>query len=595
MFPKLLNGKCLIIAVLMSMAIGKIWAETEATKTAATAGEMPAKEKKEVPTNMIKDVAQVPGAGMFNVCDFGAKGDGVALDTSAIQSAINACTENRGGTVVFPAGSYRSGTIFLKDNVTLHFATEATLLGSKDLKDYSEKTKSGIIYNTSVPLWDKTLIYAEKAKNIGFSGNGTIDGQGLAFPRYQVTPDGNKDLERPMLVRLVDCNGVTVRDINLRNSGCWCLNMISCKNIKIDGVRIRNQSNATNDGIDLERSRNVFISNCDIASFDDAIALKDGAIDVVITNCIISSFCAGIRIGPESVYDFENIAVSNCVIRDTYHCGIKLQVNQGGRMENLTFTNLVMENVTGPISVRLARWREKWMPDSYPGKTLKVGVLRNVLFSNIRARVTDKYPSRFDPAKNPELAELESAYLWALKKYGPAISCISITGLPDHYVTGLTFSNIHVTFPGGGTAQDAARRDVPDLIDDYPEYWMFGILPAYGLYAHHVKDLKLDNVRFDLAGPDERPAFICEDGQGLEISSFNFAASPSVESVIRLRDVRETFLHGGRMETSVPAFLRVEGKSSDNIFLSANELHLAKKVAITTEGAPRRAVVGGAP
>jgi len=530
-------------------------------------------------------VGSIAGVSFFNVREYGARGDGNQLDTEAIQQAIDACAQNRGGTVVVPAGSYLIGTLFLRDRVTLELAVDAFLLGSKELNDYSTETKGGFLYNSDVPLWDRCMLYGENVRDVTICGAGTIDGQGSHFPRYRETGDGQTELERPMMFRLLESRNITVKDVTLKNSGCWCLHMKGCSDIRVDGITIRNRANATNDGIDLEDCRNARISNCDIVTFDDAIALKDGAVDVVITNCIVQSYCAAFRLGPESTRKFENIAVSNCVVRDTFHCGIKLQIAEGGSLENVVFSNIAMDNVTGPISVRLARWQEDWMPADFREKRKKIGTLRNVLIENIRARVADRFDPIHSEEENKALHDLENSYLWAFRKYGPRISCISVTGLPEHPVEGLTLSNIHVTFPGGGTAEDAAQRAVPDLMDAYPEYWMFGVLPAYGLYAHHARGLTLNNVRFDLAGTDQRPAVVCDDVEDLEISGFKAEGSPGIESLIRLQQTRETFIHGSRALSDTETFLRVEGAGSRDIVLVGNNLRRADKPVEFAEGA----------
>lgn len=525
------------------------------------------------------------GVADFNIRDFGAAGDGVHLDTEAIQAAIDSCSEHEGGTVVVPAGTYLTGTIFLKSNTALHLAAEATLLGSTNLDHYSAGTGGGFLYNTETALWDKCLIYAENVRNTGIMGQGLIDGQGRFFPRNGQTEAGEVALERPMLLRFVECQNVTLRDVRMKDAACWGANLIRCESVKINGVTIDSRVNANNDGIDLEDCHKVHISDCNIYSLDDAIALKDSATDVVITNCILGSYCAAIRLGPESVGAFENIAVSNCVIRDAYHCGIKLQMNEGGRIENVSFSNIVMENVTGPISIRLARWLEEWMPESRQRRARTVGTLRNVALSNIRVRVAEKFEPMYSATEDQDLRQLEQGYLWAFLKYGPAISCISITGLPGHNVEGLTLSNIHVTYPGGGTAEDASRRHVPDLKDEYPEYYMFGVLPAYGLYAHHAKGLVLNDVRFDLSGPDLRPAIVCDDVEDLEISGFRAAASSKAESLIRLQQTRQAFIHGCRSLNDIDTFLRVEGAESEGVVLAANDLRKAQVALETTDGA----------
>lgn len=505
--------------------------------------------------------------GMFDVRYFGAKGDGEQLDTKAIQAAIDACNKNGGGTVFFSAGKYLTGTIFIKSNVTLYLAAETTLLGSKKLSDYATDIKGCPVRS----WWDKCLIYAEDARNIAMTGQGTIDGQGQAFPGQ--TPQGEK-AERPMLMRFVNCKNIYLTDLTFKDAASFCSNFISCDGIKIDGIKIHNRANANNDGLNLYSCQNVFISNCNMSCGDDVIALQNSARNIVITNCVMSSRWAAFRFGLLSLGSFENITVSNCVIYDTFGSAIKLQMNEGGRMENITFSNLVMDNVTGPISMRLAG--NLGVPRRPKRKeSLPIGTLRNVLFSNIRARMAEK-------------AEVER------RRNGEQRSCISITGLPGHNIEAVTLSNIHITYPGGGTSTEAARREIPELKDVYPEYFMFGVLPAYGLYARHATGLTLNNVRFDLAGADMRPAIVCDDVEDLEISGFRGQGNPAGECLIRLQQTRQAFIHGCRPLSNIKTFLRVEGASSKEITLTGNNLHRAKTAVETVDGAKSKAVITSA-
>ncbi len=519
------------------------------------------------------------GTGVFNVRNFGAKGDGVSIDTDSIQAAIDACVRNTGGTVIFPAGNYVIGTIFMKSNVTLHLAAKATLLGSKKIEDYATDIKDCPWF----PFWSKCLIYAERAKNIGLTGQGTIDGQGEAFP---LKAADNRMGERPMLIRLLNCQNISFTNITLKDAGSWCSNFISCDNIKIERIKIDNHANSNNDGLDLDGCQNVFISNCNISCDDDAIALKTSGKrackNIVITNCMISTRWAAFRFGPESLGNFEDIAVSNCVIYDTFGGGIKLQMAEGARMENIVFSNLVMDNVTAPISMRLAGWifeseynGERRFGMNSSKEPPPIGTFRNVLISNIRARVAQKAKSqgRSRARKSEER------------------SCISITGVPGHNIEGITLNNIHITYPGGGTHGEAARRKIPEMKYEYPEYFMFGILPTYGLYARHVRGLTLQNVRFDLAGPDLRPAVICDDVEDLEISGFCAQGNRKADCLIRLDQTRQAFIHGCRPLSYVETFLRVEGQRSQGITLIGNELSKAKSVVKIGGGTKKQTVI----
>jgi hypothetical protein len=263
---------------------------------------------------------------------------------------------------------------------------------------------------------------------------------------------------------------------------------------------------------------------------------------------------------------FRDIAVSNCVIYDTYGAAIKIQEVEGGAMENISFDNLVMNHVTGPISLRLGGylgWRHERT------ESLPIGVLRNIRFSNIRAMVADDaYPLPHEVPAFP----------------GEKKSCLNITGVPGYCVENIAFSGLHLTFPGGGSQADA-QKVVPELRDHYPEYHMFGTLPAYGIYLRHVKGVTFEDITLDTATPDLRPALVGEDVEDLELASFRAAGTDST-TLLRLSDARQVYVHGCRPLNAVSLFLRVEGAGSEGILLQSNDLRRADQAFTLAEGVP---------
>jgi hypothetical protein len=205
------------------------------------------------------------------------------------------------------------------------------------------------------------------------------------------------------------------------------------------------------------------------------------------------------------------------------------------------------------------------------------------LFSNIRASVIDEASlNKALPAfyKNP-----------AAKPYpGEQKQCISLCGIPGHPVEGVTLSDVHVTFPGGGTKEEGLRRDFPELEDQYPEYFMWGVLPAYGLYARHVQGLTLSNVRFDLARADARPAVVCDDAEDVDVFGFRAEGSRDAQALICLRSTRGALIQGCRPLGDVAAMLRVEGSNSRDIGVSGGDFRRAQAAAQTTDGAGPSAV-----
>lgn len=519
-------------------------------------------------TRLAEAAAGGPGdPPVFDVRAYGAVGDGATLDTGAFQAAIDACHAQGDGMVLVPRGQYLVGTIILKSHVELHLASSATVLGAKDLSRYATNiARCGFRTEEAI---DKCLVYAEHAENFSITGRGAIDGQGASFPAHLA--DGRTG-ERPMLIRFFQCTNILVAGVTLRDAGAWCSHYRECDGVRIHGIAINNRANWNGDGIDLMSTRNVRISDCELLCEDDAICFQNmsderATENIVIDNCLMSTRWAAIRSGGEHRGGIRRVTVSNCVIRDTYGCGIKLQVSGNGSLEDMTFNNLVMTRVSSPISLRFGSHHFDQAPrdPAYP-----VGKMRNLVFSNIRASVIDE-------------AELKRAVPDLYP--GEQRQCISICGIPGHPVEGVTLSDIQVTFPGGGTREEAAKRAMPELEDQYPEYFMWGVLPAYGLYARHAKGLVLNNVRFELASRDLRPAVVCDDVQDLELSGFKAEADASVECLIRLGGVQGAFIHGSRPLSPIGTFVRAEGAGCERIVLSGNELGRAKQAVERADGA----------
>jgi hypothetical protein len=506
---------------------------------------------------------EAAGARVFNVRAYGAIGDGKQLDTAAIQAAIDACSSNGGGMVLVPSGTFLTGTLCLKNNVNLHLVSTAVILGSTDLSHYATNVEPcGFVTAAHI---NKCLLYAEDAENISLTGRGVIDGQGSSFA--DAAPDGTAG-ERPMLARFARCRHLLVTGLTLKSAGAWCTHFLRCANVRVQGVTILNRAKYNNDGIDLMSTQDVMISDCLLLCEDDAICFQDMSDEfpvrnVVVTNCVMSTRWAAIRSGGAHRGGIRNVTVSNCVIHDTLGCGIKLQISGNGTMEDMTFSNIVMTNVSSPISLRLGNhhYNNEKRDEHFP-----FGGLKNIMFENIRASVVDPESLR------TQIAAYYPPQVAAKPNPGEERQCISICGIPDHPVEGVTLSNIHVTYPGGGTQEEAARRDLPELEDLYPEYFMFGVLPAYGLYARHVRGLTLHNVQFELTSPDARPAVTCDDAANVEICGLKADGARDAESLIRLRATRGAFIHESWPLGELNTFVRVEGETSRDIKLINNNL-----------------------
>lgn len=472
------------------------------------------------------------GLCVFNPRDFGAAGDGHTVDTAAIQAAIDACALEGGGRVYLDTGTFVSGTLILKDNVTLYVEAGSTLLGSDNLDHYPDITPN--LFYLYTHRFTRYLIYAEKARNIGIMGPGTIDGRGRAFPYVR-----DDDKGRPYIIRFVECSNVTVRDVTFLDSARWLQHYLACENVVIDGISVVAKTRENRDGIDIDSCDDVRISNCRIESGDDAIVLKATAERpcrrVAVTNCIVSSGASALKLGTESNGGFEDIVFSNCVVFDTQGDGIAIEMVDGAGLERVVFSNIVMRNVRVPIFIRLGN-RARPMPDREPPG---MGTLRNVTVTNIQATGV-----------------------------GP-LGC-SITGLPGHPAEHITLSNIRLEFAGGGTLEDAAA-EVPERAEAYPSGRMFGTLPAYGFYVRHVHGIDMRGIHLDYAEPEFRPAFVFNDATHVNLSGLCAEIDPEARSFISFRDVRHALINGCAPLGATDTFLAVQGDSG-SVALIGNDL-----------------------
>jgi len=246
----------------------------------------------------------------YDIRSFGAVGDGITLDTQALQAAIDTCSR-RGGTVIVPPGNFLTGSLRLRSNVDLYLAAGAVILGSTELKDYEEHTPAFQSYNDV--FLKHSLFYAEQSDHITIRGEGTIDGQGSAFPTTTtVRPDRYRN--RPFILRFIQCRFVRIEDVTMKNSAMWMQHYLACDDLLIRGIRVYNHANKNNDMMDIDGCRNVVISDCIGDTDDDAITLKSTSPriteNVVITNCVLSSHCNALKCGTESTGGFRNITVT---------------------------------------------------------------------------------------------------------------------------------------------------------------------------------------------------------------------------------------------------------------------------------------------
>ena len=427
----------------------------------------------------------------YVITDYGAKSDTTVLSTAALQQCIDRCSADGGGRVVIPAGHYKTGTIVLKSNVHLHLELGATLYGSTQLSDYRRMKSDYQSLRTHTETIQ--LIYADSVHNVVIDGYGTIDGRGSVFPKLSWNDEG---ITRPHLLRFIQSSDIVIRDITLRNSGCWMQHYLACDRLRISGIKVFNRNNYNNDALDLDGCHDVVVSDMVADSDDDGITLKSTSPrlceDITIQNCIVSSHCNAIKLGTETNGGFRNILIQGIVVKPSSDqssrffgwpigsSALSLEIVDGGTMENVAVSDLTVTGTESPIFVRLGHRGRGWMP----GQHVKaVGRMRGLTIDNVHVRDAGRF------------------------------GC-SISGLPGHPVEDVRVANVSIHHQGGITTDSIAAitRAVQDeKAAEYPEATMWGPLPAKGFYVRHARNVTLDNIQVTTTLPDVRPLFVRED------------------------------------------------------------------------------------
>lgn len=472
----------------------------------------------------------------FLITDYGSKPNGKTLNTIAIQNAVDAAFKNKGGRVIFPKGIFLSGSIILKSNVTLYFDEGSVLLGSTNPEDYPNMAFEG---RPDSPKKDDNsqmaLIIAHKANNIALKGKGTIDGQGLKLAlnidslhhagiavdlKYSIRRNRPNETMRPKLFRFSQCDNVLVEDLKAGEASCWGLSFELCSNLTLNNLTIVNRSYWNNDGIDITDCRNVKVVNCDINAADDGICLKSyypGYCNdsVYIANCTIKSSASAIKFGTASFGGFKNVTIKDIKVFDTFRSAIAIESVDGAFIESINVSNIEAVNTGNAIFIRLGQRTGE-----------KPGNIKNVFLKNIKVQVPFGRPDDNYDLRGPEVDFFHNPF--------PA----SIVGLEGYAVENVTLENIEINYPGRATKGMAyiplnRLNKVPEAVKDYPEFSMFGELPAYGFYVRHANGITMKNIKLTLADADFRPAFVFDGVQNLKMEAINLPKEKQKQLVFK--------------------------------------------------------------
>ena len=435
----------------------------------------------------------------YDVRAYGATGDGRALDSPAINAAIDACAKAGGGQVLVPAGTYLCGSIRMKSRVDLHLMRGATLLAAPpemQAYDPSEVFEGPEYQDGGHTYFHNSLIWAEDQSDISITGFGYIDGEGLTRKdtEYEGIALGGSIGTGDKAIAFKRCRRVTLRDITIVRGGHFAILVTGCDIGTIDNLTI----DTNRDGIDIDCCKYFTVSNTKVNSpHDDAIVLKSSYAlgkpvfceNILITNCSVTGYEEGtfldgryipakvgwgngrIKLGTESNAGFRNITITGCTFE--WSSGLALEVVDRGRMENITVSNLTLRHINHyPIYITTGcrnRGPEEVTDISYAG---------DITISNVVADDVDSFAG------------------------------IIVTGMQGTPIRNVTLDNIRIRYRGGGQASD---KPYPEQGTTYPEPRHNGPTPAYGLFARHVDGLSLRNVKFELTAPDGRPEYVLED------------------------------------------------------------------------------------
>lgn len=420
---------------------------------------------------------------VFDVRDYGAKGDGKTNDQQAIQKAIDKC-KAKGGTVLLQKGTFLTGQLILMSNMTLHIDSTATILGiqSDSEQDYPHNIIETLYPNRMKDDCQRRLIYGNHVHNVTITGGGTINGQGDLNAWINVKELGTEK-DRPSIFAFIGSKDITITDLTLLKPACWTQVYIESDNITLRKLNIDTGKLTPNrDGIDIVDCHQVLVEDCHIRAEDDGICFKSGSEygcdRITVRNCVIDKLNVNagncFKLGTDGLGSFTNFDVSGLTLKNAFqNSAIAIESMDGALIDNLNFSDCNIINSGQAIFIILAdRGR------TVPGRKNRIGTISNIHFKNITgSSFTQQYPS-------------------------------IITGIRGHNIQNVTFENVSFLLKGG---LNTGSQYVMEYDGKYPEGSKFGNTNAYGFFIRHTDIVSFTNCHFSSELPDTREWLVKDD------------------------------------------------------------------------------------